>query len=193
MHGDYSNWGGRFIRYYFFIVQAHLRLFLGGYMRSKYVERTLSAGESLIYETRLHKIKLFIPFLWIILCLPGTVFSFVYSNKDASGNFPYVMLMICLFPALPSLLTYWTSEFTVTNKRVVIKIGWLSRKTIELNINKVESLSFIQGILGRMLGYGNVIFTGTGGSKEIFKTVAKPLDFTNAVRKAQEECAPHHK
>jgi uncharacterized membrane protein YdbT with pleckstrin-like domain len=99
------------------------------------------------------------------------------------------MLMLCLLPALPLLLNYWTSEFTVTNKRVEVKVGWISKKTLELNINKVESCSFIQGPLGRMLDYGNIIFTGTGGSKEIFKTVAKPLGFTDAVRKVQESYA----
>jgi hypothetical protein len=60
---------------------------------------------------------------------------------------------------------------------------------LELNINKVESASFVQGPLGRMLDYGDIVFTGTGGSKELFKTVGKPLAFTDAVRKAQESYA----
>jgi uncharacterized membrane protein YdbT with pleckstrin-like domain len=59
-------------------------------------------------------------------------------------------------------------EFAITNKRVIIKTGLISRKTFEMNHSKIESVNVDQGIVGRILGYGTVRIVGSGGSKEEF-------------------------
>jgi uncharacterized membrane protein YdbT with pleckstrin-like domain len=80
-----------------------------------------------------------------------------------------------------------TSEFAVTNKRIVIKTGLFSRRTIEMNMSKVESVVVDQSILGRILGYGTIIVVGSGGTKELFHCIADPLTFR---RKFQEVVSP---
>ena len=75
------------------------------------------------------------------------------------------------------LIDYLTSEFAVTNKRIIIKVGFISRRTLELNLSKVESVTVNQSILGRILGYGTIIVIGTGGTKEPFGDIAAPLEF----------------
>ncbi len=79
----------------------------------------------------------------------------------------------------------WTSEFAITNKRVIIKIGWISRKTVELNLSKIESVNVDQSFWGRIFGYGDIRIIGTGGTREVFLKLAKPLEFR---RKFQELC-----
>lgn len=78
------------------------------------------------------------------------------------------------------IIRYNTSEFAITNKRIIIKEGLLRIRTVELNITKVESVNIDQSILGRILGYGSIIIVGTGGTKEIFYDIAKPLEFRKA-------------
>lgn len=166
-------------------------------------KKTLSPDEHLIYKTRFHKIKLFLPLLWIVvgfqpLCPSYNIFYifcvyYFHTCHSIPSYFSYVVLIIWILPTVPSFLNYLTSKFTVTNKRVVIKVGWIEQKTLEFNINKVESISFVQGPFGRMFDFGDIVFTGPGGRKEIFQPVAYPLDFTNAVRKAQVEYEAQHK
>jgi uncharacterized membrane protein YdbT with pleckstrin-like domain len=79
------------------------------------------------------------------------------------------------------LIDYWTSEFAITNKRVIVKIGLISRQTLELNLQRVESVSVDQSILGRLLGYGTITIIGTGGTREPFHRIANPLEFRKAV------------
>ncbi len=79
-----------------------------------------------------------------------------------------------------------TSEFAVTNRRVIIKVGLVSRKTVELNLEKVESIGVEQTILGRLLGYGTLVVVGTGGTKEPFQRIADPMAFRRAVNEATE-------
>lgn len=79
----------------------------------------------------------------------------------------------------------WTSEFAVTNKRVVIKVGLISRRMIEMNLSKVESIEVRQDIPGRLVNYGTIVVIGTGGTKEPFTTIDDPLAFRRAVQTQQ--------
>jgi uncharacterized membrane protein YdbT with pleckstrin-like domain len=83
------------------------------------------------------------------------------------------------------LIDRWTDEFAITNKRVIIKIGLIRRRTIELNLTKIESVNVVQSVLGRILGFGSIIIVGTGGTKEIFLNIKQPLKFR---KKFQELC-----
>jgi len=96
-----------------------------------------------------------------------------------------------IYWTIRAVLTLWisplirkkTSEFVITNKRVIMKTGLISRKTFEMNLQKIESVNVDQSIAGRILGYGTVTIIGTGGSKESFEDIAAPLLFR---RKFQE-------
>lgn len=56
----------------------------------------------------------------------------------------------------------------VTNKRVIIKTGLISRRTVELNLAKIENIAVDQGMWGRMMGFGKETVVGTGGTREAF-------------------------
>jgi hypothetical protein len=58
----------------------------------------------------------------------------------------------------------------------------LRRKTIELLLPKIESVSVDQGLMGRMFDYGTIVVRGTGGTAEPFKTVRSPLEFRRQVQ-----------
>ncbi len=75
------------------------------------------------------------------------------------------------------LIDKYTDEFAITNKRVIIKTGLISRKTFEMNHTKIESVNVDQGILGRILGYGTIKIVGSGGTKEVFPNILNPLEF----------------
>ncbi len=111
-----------------------------------YVQSNLVAGESVVYEAKLH---------WITFISLRAIFT--------------------LFIA--PLIDRVTSEFAITNKRIIIKVGLVSRRTLEMNLGKVESVNVDQSILGRILGYGTIIVIGTGGTKEPFSDISAPLEF----------------
>lgn len=90
--------------------------------------------------------------------------------------FPMAILSLWIMPAIAR----WSSEFAITNRRIVIKTGFIRLHTLELNEHQVESVSVDQGLLGRMLGYGTVIIAGNGGTREAFHHIAQPLAFRRA-------------
>ena len=86
---------------------------------------------------------------------------------------PFNIFTLWLSPIIKML----TSEFAITNKRIIIKVGLISRRTVEMNLNKIESVNVDQGILGRILGYGTIVVIGTGGTREPFATISNPIGF----------------
>ena len=79
----------------------------------------------------------------------------------------------------------WSSEFVITNKRIIIKTGFISRNTFEMNLSKIESVNVDQSFMGRIFGYGSMTIIGTGGTREAFHNIQKPIEFRKAF---QELC-----
>jgi len=101
---------------------------------------------------------------------------------------------LILLPLTAMLLLYAfiliaTTEMGVTSKRVVRKSGLIMRDTTEIKLEKVESVSVQQGLLGRMFGYGTVIIAGSGGNSAVMKGVRNPLGFRALVDAAASSVA----
>ena len=82
------------------------------------------------------------------------------------------------------LIQQYTDEFVVTNKRVIVKKGLIAVWSLEMNFQKIETVSVKQSILGRILGYGNLTLIGTGGTRELFKYIKDPISFRKAFMEA---------
>ena len=87
------------------------------------------------------------------------------------------LALVALFTGLRAFIRRAATELAVTDHRVIYKTGLLSRHTIEMNRDKVESVDVDQSLLGRILGYGTVIVRGTGGSLEPMRNIGDPLTF----------------
>jgi uncharacterized membrane protein YdbT with pleckstrin-like domain len=120
--------------------------------------------------------------------------NYVQSNLSSAEQIVYeAKLHWIIFVSLKAILTLFiapliefsTSEFAITNKRVIIKVGLISRRTLEMSLNKIESVNVNQGILGRMLGYGTIVVIGTGGTKEKFASICDPITFRKKFQELQ--------
>ncbi len=130
-----------------------------------YAEENLMAGERVIYRTTMTKAV----FIWPVL--------FLLAGLKAG-----LLLVIGVGLAVYLYLAYTSSEFSVTNKRVLVKVGILSRRSIEILLTKIEGISVNQGLIGRSWDYGTIVVLGTGGTKEPFKMIAKPFAFRKQVQ-----------
>jgi uncharacterized membrane protein YdbT with pleckstrin-like domain len=146
-----------------------------------YVDRHLDPGETVIYRARLHWIVYVTPVmllgLGIVFALPGRLPGGSYAGL--------AILAVALIGLLSAWIRQTSSEFAVTNKRIIIKVGLLSRRTIELNMSKVESIQVDQDIFARLLNYGTITVIGTGGTREPFPRIDDPLAFRHAVQQEQ--------
>ena len=138
-----------------------------------YIESNLLADEKIIYKARLHGIIFVKPVALIVL---GVIFLFI---QPIIGS---LVVVIGVVAVIPPLIDFLSSEFGVTNKRVIIKMGFLRRRTVELLLRQVEAISVDQSVLGRMLDFGSVTLTGTGGVREVFHNISAPLEFRRRIQ-----------
>jgi uncharacterized membrane protein YdbT with pleckstrin-like domain len=149
-----------------------------------YVERHLLPNEQVVYKTRLH---------WILFARPTSVTLVGFVLTVALGA--VTRLEWLWYLSLPVIVAglIWgaihavellTSEFAVTTTRLIFKVGLIGRYTTELLLGKVESIGVQQTLLGRLLNYGDLVVTGTGGAREVFSRVHDPIEFRNHVQQA---------
>ena len=81
---------------------------------------------------------------------------------------------------------YKTTELAITSRRVIAKFGFISRTTVELNINKVESIQVEQTVMGRMLNYGTLVIAGGGNPQAPIPGISDPIAFRRAFIEAQD-------
>jgi uncharacterized membrane protein YdbT with pleckstrin-like domain len=138
-----------------------------------YVEANLMQGEQVVYQTSLHWLMYFWP---IVLAVVGLLMLLV---------FPAVGLAVLALAGLLGVVVFITvhnAEFAVTNKRVIMKTGWLNRRSLELLLSKIESIAVDQGFGGKIWGYGTIVLSGTGGSHEPFQNIDDPFEFRKQVQ-----------
>jgi uncharacterized membrane protein YdbT with pleckstrin-like domain len=148
-----------------------------------YVDKSLITNESVVFRTRLH----WIIFTWPILFLIASCVLFYFGFFSTHPGFMYaaeILLVITFIVFIAKYIVYRSSEFAVTNKRVIIKIGVMQQRTLELLLTKVEAISVTQSLLGQMFGCGSIMVTGTGGTREAFNNISSPLQFRRAVQAA---------
>jgi uncharacterized membrane protein YdbT with pleckstrin-like domain len=146
----------------------------------RFIEKNLSANERILYKAKIHWFIYVRGLFFIILG-----FLVGKASPAASGFLFLVGLVIILM----AVIVAQTTEFAVTNRRVVLKTGVTSRKVTELQLNKSEGLQISEGIIGRMFGYGTVKVT-TGGVAESVRFLAKPFEFKKQVNNAIEGAFP---
>jgi uncharacterized membrane protein YdbT with pleckstrin-like domain len=162
-----------------------------------YIDSNLVPGETVIYQTRLHWIvmigHLFVGCL--VLILPGAgLLYYAFRDTALDPNAMHIMkwggaalIVVGVIVILIGMVRRNATEMAVTNRRVVIKTGLANRKTIEMLLNKVETIEVNETVAGRMFGYGTIVVIGTGGTPEPFEKVAHPLEFRNQVQQQIEK------
>lgn len=149
-----------------------------------YVERHLLPNERVLYKTRLHWV-LFLPSALVVL--GGVLLTVLLWRVPEPPWLWYGGAIVIVAGgtwAFVHFVELMTSEFAVTTTRLIFKVGLIARYTTELLLAKVESIGVTQGLLGRILNYGDLTVTGTGGAKEVFRRVRDPIGFRNHVQQA---------
>jgi len=151
----------------------------------RYIDDILQPGEKVLYSTNAHWV-FFGPaiLLWIL----AAVLLAVSGMAVVAGPLMLVCLalagvvgIVAVYKTVTAWFHRWTTETDVTNFRVVHKTGFISRKTFEMSLDKVESVDVIQSIMGRLFDYGDVTIMGVGEGKETITTIASPLAFRNSI------------
>lgn len=153
-----------------------------------YVERVLQPDEKVRFSGTLHWIIFLPAFVLLAFAIAGLA-AMAIAPRVGQGRsvFLGVVVLAFVFGTL-HLLAAWirrhTTEIAVTDRRVIYKTGLFARRTVEMNMDKVESVDVNQDLFGRVLDYGTVLIRGTGAGLEPLYSIATPLALRNAITAA---------
>lgn len=140
-----------------------------------YIQQVLQPGETVRYQGSVS---------WVLYLLP-IGFAVLGVVAAAFGPAGWIVAALCFgvaaILAIRAWFIRWTTEVAVTNLRVIFAQGFIQRRSVEIHMDKVESVDVDQTVLGRLLDYGTVTVRGTGATLEPFRDIDRPIDFRNQV------------
>jgi uncharacterized membrane protein YdbT with pleckstrin-like domain len=145
-----------------------------------YTSENLLKDESILYTTQPHWI-IFLSAILITIFAIASIFYF--QNYVLPG---YIFLAVAAFQWISAFVTYITSEYALTNQRILVKVGFIQRRSFETLLQRITSIEVSQSILARILGYGTIIIYGTGIASEIFRNVNNPIEFRKKIQQQIE-------
>lgn len=168
--------------------QSDLPIVVGPYIR-----QNLMPGERLVGITRIHPMVLVAPIIvaafGLFLSLVGII---VGGSGIASAVIGIPMVVIAGIGVLKLLIERLTTEFSCTDRRILIKAGLITTQLREMPLAKIEALLMEQGLFGKIFGYGTLVFKGSGGTRRTCKSIEDPFEFYKRVQE-QVAVAQQHK
>jgi uncharacterized membrane protein YdbT with pleckstrin-like domain len=150
-----------------------------------YVDSVLQPGESVRHIATIHWV---IYLRGVALLLVAFVVWLLTPDQGAmrsvAQGLSILLLALGVFYLARAWLRRWTTEYAVTDRRVIYKQGLVWRKTVEVNMDKVSSVDVDQSIIGRVFNYGTVKIHSPGADPEPIREVGDPLSFRNHITAA---------
>ena len=143
---------------------------------ASYVTQNLLQNEKIIYRTHRHWVVFSPVIIWVALT---TVFAVL------TGVMSLATIALCVFTLISfclALINFKMSELAVTNMRVLVKVGFISRTSLETNLQNIASIGVEQSILGRIFKYGTICIYDTGWLRSPFAYIDNPFEFRRAVQ-----------
>ncbi len=172
-----------------------------------YIQESLSDDEELVHVGNFHwmyTLSAVLSIVWgvigcIVVIWAGMYFQMHYgSGFEARGWLGMIrevhpgirlagffVFIMGLFAFAQRMIIKATTEIAITNSRLIYKRGLVARYVGEMSIDRIEGVNVLQGILGRMLGYGRVMVRGMGVGEVILPPLANPIAFRKAIEKAR--------
>jgi uncharacterized membrane protein YdbT with pleckstrin-like domain len=151
-------------------------------MSMSYVDSILEPGEVVRYRTSVSWIVYLPTVLFALGALATPALTAGHPGfEQVSGIVAILLGAAAVIAFVPAWFRRLTTEIAVTDRRIILKRGLIRRHTVEMNMQKVESVDVDQTLVGRLFNYGNVTIRGTGSSLEKLSLIDGPLRLRSKV------------
>ncbi len=176
----------------------------------QYIQQSLAEGEELVHVGHFHwmysvsaivnivfgfvlaigVVVLAIKFEPVLFGVPAgyDMMSWIDKVRNLHAGVKIVaffMILMGLLRFARMMIDKATTEIGITNKRLVFKRGLIARYVGEMNIDRIEGVNVLQGVFGRIFGYGSIMVRGMGVGEVILPPIADPIKFRRAIEKAR--------
>jgi uncharacterized membrane protein YdbT with pleckstrin-like domain len=136
------------------------------------LDNNLLPDEQILYRTKKHWIIFFVPAILTI-----AAFFFFLNQNEYVSRIAALPAFAAVIAWINQFLLYITSEFAVTNKRIMMREGFFFKHTNETRLSTIANASVYQSLIGQILHYGAIEIQAFGGSTDPFLLIANPNEF----------------
>ncbi len=149
-----------------------------------YYTKVLQPGETVRVVATLHWLVYGKTLLLFVVA--AVLVGIAWSVDDVAQKRLALIAAIVVYALMAvALISEWLTrrgtEIVVTDHRVIYKRGLISRRTVEMNVSKIETVDIKQSFLGRLLDYGTINLRGTGETLELLERIGSPIAVRNAI------------
>jgi uncharacterized membrane protein YdbT with pleckstrin-like domain len=145
-------------------------------------KKNLQKGEVAIYYPEIHRIYLIKPLLLaaaalVLFFTRGIIPRYIGLFAAIPVIYSIVVILFLAFSVvflLWKLFAFYMVQYTITNKRLILRKGIFTSVLVDMPIDKVESVVCLQSLLGGLFSYGTIMVSGVGGMKPCYSTIRKP-------------------
>lgn len=150
--------------------------------------RLLVDNEELVLELRPHPVALVPPILWTLLVVIG--WALILPHIPGSGGVHDLLQWatwlvgfgLILWFAVRKVVAWITSYFVLTSDRIIHRQGLIAKYSMEIPLEAINDVRFVQRILERMVGAGSLIVqSASEHGRQVFKDIRKPEDVQKAI------------
>jgi uncharacterized membrane protein YdbT with pleckstrin-like domain len=139
------------------------------------IDANLMPNEQWLDQSELH----WVIFVWPVLVSIAITFFMLHQQFLFLLNYAGIAMIIYLFADV--LIRYMGTAYALSTGRVVLQRGVFFRRTWDVPLTRIESVQMQQSLLGKVLGYGDIIVNGVGGDRLVFSTIENPQDFRQKI------------
>ena len=126
-------------------------------------KKFLGADERVVLHLRTHGKALIGPVLVLILLVAIVGASAALLPPDAQPwagwAISAVAVVLAVAFVLMPFLRWWTSTYTLTNRRVITRHGILNKRGHDLPLSRINNVTYDHSLTDRLLGCGTLVFS----------------------------------
>ncbi len=142
-----------------------------------YIDRNLLPDERILFRTKKHLIIFFYPVIWLVFCAFAAPYMAANPILQHVG---WVLWVVAVLLWSVVGLGYYTSEFAVTNKRIMMREGFFTRHANEMRLTAISQVNVYQNLIGQMMGFGTVSINAFGAF-DSYTLISHPGSFQRSV------------
>lgn len=147
-----------------------------------YPRENLAPGETVVVHRHPHWTGLIVPVLlfWLVTAVSGLVLGLVYGGQEPGPVRTWSTVAVAAAWALAvawwlvrPLLSWVTTHFVVTDRRVIYRHGLLTRSGIDIPISRINTVEFSHGLVDRLLRTGSLQIQSASDEPLTFRDVPR--------------------
>jgi len=158
-----------------------------------YPHRLLNDNETVRVDLHPHWWFLAAPTTTVVVAIGAALATLAYTSSDSTeqtvaGWVSLAALVVSSSWLIVRYARWLTTHFVITDRRIIFRTGLLSKRGIEIPLDRVQTVHFSQGVLERLVGAGDLLIeSGAESGQQHFTDIRQPDRVQRVIHAELEE------